>query len=224
MFGSSADATKFFSLFLTTAYVTAQEEGLLPAFTPGESQTTAKAAVAAAADPDMWAWTSAPGDPSGDRLVGWAAVAAGTMDEDAADEAEETRRRVVAGMRASVVAWMEMDRAELKSRVATSLSVDEDDDVEEAFGVLRRKRRRRHQRRRRTVPRDGPGGGVSIDRSIDTIGTPRRVRVPPGDIPWQRDDFLANSSITIAALTIQRAVVSFTLQEIAGRRAASARR
>ena len=47
MFGSSADATKFFSLFLTTAYVTAQEEGLLPAFTPGESQTTAQAAVAA---------------------------------------------------------------------------------------------------------------------------------------------------------------------------------
>ena len=30
MFGSSADATKFFALFVTTAYVAAEEEGLLP--------------------------------------------------------------------------------------------------------------------------------------------------------------------------------------------------
>ena len=224
MFGSSADATKFFSLFLTTAYVTAQEEGLLPAFTPGESQTTAKAAVAAAADPDMWAWTSAPGDPSGDRLVGWAAVAAGTMDEDAADEAEETRRRVVAGMRASVVAWMEMDRAELKSRVATSLSVDEDDDVEEVSASFDENVDDVINVAVGRSPATDPAAGYqSIDRSTPSERPAASVS-PPGDIPWQRDDFLANSSITIAALTIQRAVVSFTLQEIAGRRAASAKR
>ena len=146
------------------------------------------------------------------------------MDEDAADEAEETRRRVVAGMRASVVAWMEMDRAELKSRVATSLSVDEDDDVEEVSASFDENVDDVINVAVGRSPATDPAAGYqSIDRSTPSERPAASVS-PPGDIPWQRDDFLANSSITIAALTIQRAVVSFTLQEIAGRRAASAKR
>ena len=49
----------------------------------------------------------------------------------------------------------------------------------------------------------GGGGGTGAE-------------LPPGasDMPFVRDDFLASTSITIAALTIQRAIVSFVLQEI----------
>ena len=59
-----------------------------------------------------------------------------------------------------------------------------------------------------------PRGAGFGDRVSDVTG-------PPGDIPWRRDDLLTSNSATIAALTIQRAVVSFTLQEKARRRAAA---
>ena len=55
---------RFFALFVTTAYVTAEEEGLLPDFTRGRSAATeTETATAemdvdaeAASDPDMFAW------------------------------------------------------------------------------------------------------------------------------------------------------------------------
>ena len=60
--------------------------------------------------------------------------------------------------------------------------------------------------------------GISDGQSKSAeIPTPR-TSPPPGDIPWRRDDLLTANSATIAALTIQRAVVSFTLAESARRR------
>jgi hypothetical protein len=68
----------------------------------------------------------------------------------------------------------------------------------------------------------------SLDERIKTIRRRDEAEVgagytgappalPGGDDPeygFVRDDFLAGSSITIAALTIQRQVVSFVLQDI----------
>ena len=203
MFGSSADAGKFFALFLTSAYVAADEDDADNEVSEKNKDVTDPSL--ALLDPDMFAWAPAPGEAAGP--VGWAAVAAGAMSEDEADEAEERRRRSVSGMRASVRAWMAIDRAELKSQVSDSLSVDEDDpdmsqderdDVAAEFASASASAR-------------GAGSG---DRLSASTG-------PPGDIPWRRDDLLTSNSATIAALTIQRAVVSFTLQEKARRRAAA---
>jgi hypothetical protein len=203
MFGSSADAGKFFALFLTSAYVAADEDDADNEVSDKNKDVTDPSL--ALLDPDMFAWAPAPGEAAGP--VGWAAVAAGAMSEDEADEAEERRRRSVSGMRASVRAWMAIDRAELKSQVSDSLSVDEDDpdmsqderdDVAAEFASASASAR-------------GAGSG---DRLSASTG-------PPGDIPWRRDDLLTSNSATIAALTIQRAVVSFTLQEKARRRAAA---
>ena len=216
MFGSSADAGKFYALFLTSAYVAADEDD---ADTPRERAGQEVVEVVdpvdpsmALLDPDMFAWAPAPGEDTGP--VGWAAVAAGAMSEEEADEAEERRRRSVSGMRASVRAWMAMDRAELKSQVSERLSVDEDDpDMS--------------QDERDDVAAEYASASASIVES-PSAGAPSGGAKPfggdgpPGDIPWRRDDLLTTNSATIAALTIQRAVVSFTLQEKARRRAASA--
>ena len=205
MFGSSADAGKFFALFLTSSYVAADEDDA-DNEVPEKNKDVTDPSLALL-DPDMFAWAPAPGEAAGP--VGWAAVAAGAMSEDEADEAEERRRRSVSGMRASVRAWMAIDRAELKSQVSERLSVDEDDpdmsqderdDVAAEFASASASASARGA---------GFGDGVS-----DVTG-------PPGDIPWRRDDLLTSNSATIAALTIQRAVVSFTLQEKARRRAAA---
>ena len=123
MFGSAADAGKFFALFLTSAYVAADEDDADNEVSEKNKDVTDPSL--ALLDPDMFAWAPAPGEAAGP--VGWAAVAAGAMSEDEADEAEERRRRSVSGMRASVRAWMAIDRAELKSQVSERLSVDEDD-------------------------------------------------------------------------------------------------
>jgi hypothetical protein len=216
MFGSSADAGKFYALFLTSAYDAADEDD---ADTPRERAGQEVVEVVdpvdpsmALLDPDMFAWAPAPGEDTGP--VGWAAVAAGAMSEEEADEAEERRRRSVSGMRASVRAWMAMDRAELKSQVSERLSVDEDDpDMS--------------QDERDDVAAEYASASASIVES-PSAGAPSGGAKPfggdgpPGDIPWRRDDLLTTNSATIAALTIQRAVVSFTLQEKARRRAASA--
>jgi hypothetical protein len=117
MFGASADAGKFFALFLTSAYVAADEDELelqdTVAFRDKKKAATAKKQETEKArfsqkesDPDVFAWAPAPGEESFD--VGWAAVVAGTMTEDEADKEEELRRRSVSGMRASVRAWMHM--------------------------------------------------------------------------------------------------------------------
>ena len=217
MFGSSADAGKFYALFLTSAYVAADEDD---ADTPRERAGQEVVEVVdpvdpsmALLDPDMFAWAPAPGEELAGP-VGWAAVAAGAMSEEEADEAEERRRRSVSGMRASVRAWMAMDRAELKSQVSERLSVDEDDpDMS--------------QDERDDVAAEYASASASIVES-PSAGAPSGGAKPfggdgpPGDIPWRRDDLLTTNSATIAALTIQRAVVSFTLQEKARRRAASA--
>lgn len=217
MFGSSADAGKFYALFLTSAYVAADEDD---ADTRRERAAQEVVEVVdpidpslALLDPDMFAWAPAPGEELSGP-VGWAAVAAGAMSEEEADEAEERRRRSVSGMRASVRAWMAMDRAELKSQVSERLSVDEDDpDMS--------------QDERDDVAAEYASASASIVES-PSAGAPSGGAKPfggdgpPGDIPWRRDDLLTTNSATIAALTIQRAVVSFTLQEKARRRAASA--
>ena len=216
MFGSSADAGKFYALFLTSAYVAADEDDAdAPRERAGQEVVEVVDPVdpsMALLDPDMFAWAPAPGEDTGP--VGWAAVAAGAMSEEEADEAEERRRRSVSGMRPSVRAWMAMDRAELKSQVSERLSVDEDDpDMS--------------QDERDDVAAEYASASASIVES-PSAGAPSGGAKPfggdgpPGDIPWRRDDLLTTNSATIAALTIQRAVVSFTLQEKARRRAASA--
>lgn len=215
MFGASADAGKFFALFLTSAYVTADEDDVDTGERLGESLSKASEPSVALLDPDMFAWAPAPGEDAGGP-VGWAAVAAGVMSEDEADEAEERRRRSVSGMRASVRAWMAIDRAELKSQVSERLSVDEDDpdmsqderdDVAAEFALASASVTGASEP---GAPSGPPGPGDP--KAPDGNG-------PPGDIPWRRDDLLTANSATIAALTIQRAVVSFTLQEKARRRA-----
>ena len=207
MFGSSADATKFFALFVTTAYVTAEEEGLLPDFTRGRSAAAATETatataemdvdVEAASDPDMFAWAPAPGET--------------TADEATDDEAR--RRRSVAGMRESVRAWMDMDRAALEARVSKQLSEDEDDEVsasmdemdevmDDALTLQQRQEQEQlqlQQQRRAAEP--------SAEGRRSEHGRRRRHA-------FLRDDFLASTSITIAALTIQRAIVSLVLQEL----------
>ena len=219
MFGSSADAGKFYALFLTSAYVAADEDD---ADTRRERAAQEVVEVVdpidpslALLDPDMFAWAPAPGEELSGP-VGWAAVAAGAMSEEEADEAEERRRRSVSGMRASVRAWMAMDRAELKSQVSERLSVDEDDpdmsqderdDVAAEFALASASVTGASEP---GAPSGPPGPGDP--KAPDGNG-------PPGDIPWRRDDLLTANSATIAALTIQRAVVSFTLQEKARRRA-----
>ena len=119
-------------------------------------------------------------------------------------------------MRASVRAWMAIDRAELKSQVSERLSVDEDDpdmsqderdDVAAEFALASASVSGASEP---GAPSGPPGPGDP--KAPDGNG-------PPGDIPWRRDDLLTANSATIAALTIQRAVVSFTLQEKARRRA-----
>jgi hypothetical protein len=207
MFGSSADATKFFALFASTAYVVFQESGAWPdelmrgrgPVVSSPTSSLIRSNAAAKLDPDVWAWAPAPGDPEGLEPVGWAAVDAGLLGEEAADEREEARRLRVAGMRASVVAWMELDRGELARSVDAQLSVDEED---RAFDA-----------------------GASFDEFDDVMrgaeGAPKppgEGPKPPGDLAWERDEFLANSSVTIAALTMQRAVVRFALTEIEERR------
>jgi hypothetical protein len=223
MFGSSADATKFFALFASTAYVVFQESGAWPdelmrGRGPVVSSPTSSlihSNAAAKLDPDVWAWAPAPGDPEGLEPVGWAAVDAGLLGEEAADEREEARRLRVAGMRASVVAWMELDRGELARSVDAQLSVDEEDrafdpgaSFDEFDDVMRGAEGA--PKPPGGVQMKPPGGGVQIHPP----GGPK----PPGDLAWERDEFLANSSVTIAALTMQRAVVRFALTEIEERR------
>ena len=216
MFGSSADAGKFFALFLTSAYVAADEDDTDAAGTDAGVNDSTKSkgddASVASLDPDMFAWCPAPGEDAGE--VGWAAVSSGAMTEEEADEAEERRRRSVAGMRASVRAWMSLDRAQLKSSVAERLSMDEDDpnmsqddedDITAEFASASK------------AFRSGEMGISDGQSKSAEIPTPR-TSPPPGDIPWRRDDLLTANSATIAALTIQRAVVSFTLAESARRR------
>ena len=217
MFGSSADAGKFYALFLTSAYVAADEDDAdTRRERAGQEVVDPNLALL---DPDMFAWAPAPGEEL-PGPVGWAAVAAGAMSEEEADEAEERRRRSVSGMRASVRAWMAMDRAELKSQVSERLSVDEDDpdmsqderdDVAAEFASASASMRPAGDSGAPSAPPSGPGGAKPFGGDG-----------PPGDIPWRRDDLLTANSATIAALTIQRAVVSFTLQEKARRRAGSA--
>ena len=91
---------------------------------------------------------------------------------------------------------MEMDRAELRAQVASQLSMDEDDGLEQ---------------------RDPSGAGAAAGRGamIKPAGD-----MPPGDLPWERDEHLPGNSITVACLTLQRMVVSFTLRELARRREA----
>ena len=122
-------------------------------------------------------------------------------------------------MRASVRAWMAMDRAELKTQVSERLSVDEDDPdmsqderdaVAAEFASASASMRPAGDSGAPSAPPSGPGGAKPFGGDG-----------PPGDIPWRRDDLLTANSATIAALTIQRAVVSFTLQEKARRRARS---
>jgi len=212
MFGSSADAGKFYALFLTSAYVAADEDDA-DARRERAGQDVVDPSMGLL-DPDMFAWAPAPGEEL-PGPVGWAAVAAGAMSEEEADEAEERRRRSVSGMRASVRAWMAMDRAELKSQVSERLSVDEDDpdmsqderdDVAAEFASASASARPAGDSGAPSAPLSGPGGAKPFGGDG-----------PPGDIPWRRDDFLTTNSATIAALTIQRAVVSFTLQEKARR-------
>ena len=214
MFGSSADAGKFYALFLTSAYVAADEDDA-DARRERAGQDVVDPSMALL-DPDMFAWAPAPGEEL-PGPVGWAAVAAGAMSEEEADEAEERRRRSVSGMRASVRAWMAMDRAELKSQVSERLSVDEDDpdmsqderdDVAAEFASA--------SASASTRP-GGDSGAPSATPSGPGGAKPFGGDGPPGDIPWRRDDLLTANSATIAALTIQRAVVSFTLQEKARR-------
>ena len=220
MFGASADAGKFFALFLTSAYVAADEDDADTGerFGAGVSEVTDLSV--ALLDPDMFSWAPAPGEDAAGP-VGWAAVAAGAMSEDEADEAEERRRRSVSGMRASVRAWMAIDRAELKSQVSERLSVDEDDpdmsqderdDVAAEFASASASFRAATKKNPGAPSGPPPGSGGA---------NPPDGSGPPGDIPWRRDDLLTANSATIAALTIQRAVVSFTLQEKARRRARS---
>ena len=83
MFGSSADAGKFYALFLTSAYVAADEDD---ADTPRERAAQEVVEVVdpidpglALLDPDMFAWAPAPGEELSGP-VGWAAVAAGERD------------------------------------------------------------------------------------------------------------------------------------------------
>lgn len=124
-------------------------------------------------------------------------------------------------MRASVRAWMAIDRAELKSQVSERLSVDEDDpdmsqderdDVAAEFASASASFRAATKKNPGAPSGPPPGSGGA---------NPPDGSGPPGDIPWRRDDLLTANSATIAALTIQRAVVSFTLQEKARRRARS---
>lgn len=168
MFGSAADATRFFSLFVTTAYVVAEQDAC-----DGGVADECRNGF----DPDGYAWAPAPGEfRTGGGFV-----------DDAA-------RRTVAGMRSSVKAWMEMDRAELRAQVASQLSMDEDDGLEQ---------------------RDPSGAGAGQGAMIKPAGN-----MPPGDLPWERDEHLPGNSITVACLTLQRMVVSFTLRELARRREA----
>ena len=169
MFGSAADATRFFSLFVTTAYVVAEQDAC-----DGGVADECRNGF----DPDGYAWAPAPGE-----------FRTGGGVDDAA-------RKTVAGMRSSVKAWMEMDRAELRAQVASQLSMDEDDGLEQ---------------------RDPSGAGAAAGRGamIKPAGN-----MPPGDLPWERDEHLPGNSITVACLTLQRMVVSFTLRELARRREA----
>ena len=172
MFGSAADATRFFSLFVTTAYVVAEQEAC-DGGDPDECRN--------GFDPDGYAWAPAPGE--------FRKKGGGTVDDAA--------RRTVAGMRRSVKAWMEMDRAELRAQVASQLSMDED---------------------------DGRAGDPSASGSDSDSGAGAMIKpagnTPPGDLPWERDENLPGNSITVACLTLQRMVVSFTLRELARRREA----
>ncbi len=170
MFGSAADATAFFSLFVTTAYVVAEQEAC-DGGDPDECRV--------GFDPDGYAWAPAPGEF---RKKG------GGIVDDAA-------RRTVVGLRRSVEAWMEMDRAELRAQVASQLSMDEDDG--------------------RAGDPSGSGAGAGAGAMIKPAGN-----APPGDLPWERDENLPGNSITVACLTLQRMVVSFTLRELARRREA----
>lgn len=169
MFGSAADATRFFSLFVTTAYVVAEQDAC------EQDADECRNGF----DPDGYAWAPAPGEF---RIKG-----GGNVDANA--------RRTVAGMRSSVKAWMEMDRAELRAQVASQLSMDEDDGV---------------------MAGDPSGAGAGLTGAmIKPAGN-----TPPGDLPWERDEHLPGNSITVACLTLQRMVVSFTLRELARRREA----
>ena len=90
---------------------------------------------------------------------------------------------------------MEMDRAELRAQVASQLSMDEDDG--------------------RAGDPSASGSGSGAGAMIKPAGN-----TPPGDLPWERDENLPGNSITVACLTLQRMVVSFTLRELARRREA----
>ena len=186
MFGDSADATKFFAFYVTTAYAVAQERGLLPGFDASEIDSDAtRAAITAASDPDAFAWAPAPG-------------------EEASDAAAAAGKKTVAGMRPSVAAWIDMDQKELDAKVRTQLSVDEDEDVDVGATV---------DDADAVMGKDGVFGGGEGGDGGGGGGGGGGAR-PPGFENFTRDDFLSGNSITIAALTIQRMIVSFTLQEI----------
>ena len=170
MFGSAADATRFFSLFITTAYITAEQDACAQANNREQCDMTM--------DPDGFAWAPAPGEFR------------------KGSEVPEEARRTVAGMRDSVEAWMEMDRQDLKAAVASQLSVDEDEDV--------------------LASADFDADEVLQSARVKPAGSAKNL--PPGDLEWQADPSLANNSITVACLTLQRMVVSFTLRELARRR------
>ena len=173
MFGKGADATRFFSLFVTTAYVVAEQDAC-----DGGVADECRNGF----DPDGYAWAPAPG----------AFRTGGGVDDVA--------RRTVAGMRSSVKAWMEMDRAELRAQVASQLSMDEDD------GMAR-------------DDQTGAGADAGVPAGRGAMIKPAG-NMPPGDLPWERDEHLPGNSITVACLTLQRMVVSFTLRELARRREA----
>jgi hypothetical protein len=124
---------------------------------------------------------------------------------------EDARRRSVAGMRGSVCAWMDMNRAALEAQVYKQLSVDEDDDVSASMDEM-------DEVMDDALTQQGQDASDRV-AGVPMGGVGNRVGAPPGgsDLPFVRDDFLADTSITIAALTIQRMVVSFVLQEIGAR-------
>jgi hypothetical protein len=242
MFGSSADAGKFFAFLLMSAYVAADEDRPAPPRTAPNANARKEtpepfdgtedvprepsdASVSGGParffqDPDVFAWAPAPGDPAED--LGGRPVATGAGSEVDPDEPEDLRRRTVAGMRASVRAWMQIDRAELDSKVSERLSVDEEDpDAEDPYPETSREQ-----------PDDDVAAefaGASSETRYEGDGSfegfqkgNANENTPPGDIPWRRDKSLPSNSATIAALTLQRAVVSFALKENDERRSRGA--
>lgn len=166
MFGRASDAPRIFAGFITTAYVAFEALGLaLPA--------------AARGDKELFAYASHP--RASDEV------------ETASTTTDDKRRARVRGLRDAVETWMEMDKEELANEVNASLSIDEEEEEDDA--------------QPRGVDLDAPPSqAASVMSTVSSSDDAFAV---------VRDDAFGASSITLATLRHQRNIVSFVRNNLA---------